>query len=244
MSDSMMGGAPDTAALSEAFGVLGNEIRLGILLALWGAYDPYASEAGVPFSTLRERVGMRDPGQFNYYLSKLEGTFVARTGEGYMLQPAGLGLIQTVIAGVGQDASLEPTDAGIDCHHCGAPMELGYDDGWLHHCCTECAGGFGDIAAQPEGVLFAEPFPPAALAGRSPEGVFATGGSACCGRSRRRQAGSVRPVRALSRRPSTSATTTGPVAHTARPAATRRRCGSGGSVRSASTAAGARPPPP
>lgn len=160
---------------AEAFALLGNETRLAILLALWEAHDPYTDTAAVPFSELRERVGIEDSGQFNYHLKKLEGVFVSRTDEGYALRSTGLRLVQTVIAGTGRDATLAPTDAGIDCHLCGASTEVSYDDGWLYHRCTECSGGFGDVVGNPSGVLFAEPFPPAALAGRTPQQVFAAG---------------------------------------------------------------------
>lgn len=37
---------------TEAFSLLANETRIAILLALWDAYDPYAVENSVPYSTL------------------------------------------------------------------------------------------------------------------------------------------------------------------------------------------------
>ena len=56
----------------EAFVTLGNETRIEILRALQDAGGPLA------FSELRDRVGVDDPGQFNYHLGKLAGHFVRK----------------------------------------------------------------------------------------------------------------------------------------------------------------------
>ena len=42
---------------TEAFGLLANETRLAIMLALWEAYDPHAEDNAVGFTELRGRVG-------------------------------------------------------------------------------------------------------------------------------------------------------------------------------------------
>lgn len=85
--EALAGGAG--AEATEAFSLLGNEARLAVLLALWDAAEPF-DEAGswdpaegnaVPFSELRDRVGMRDSGQLNYHLGELEGHFVEQTDE-------------------------------------------------------------------------------------------------------------------------------------------------------------------
>lgn len=74
---------------TEGFEMLGSNTRLAILLALWQAQDPSPppseqSDPDVSFSALRERVGIRDSGQFNYHLDKLVGTFVEQTDAGYL----------------------------------------------------------------------------------------------------------------------------------------------------------------
>lgn len=160
---------------TAAFELLSNGTRLGILLALWEAYDPHATTSAVPFSALRARVGMKDSGQFNYHLNKLEGPYVRKTDEGYLLQPLGLKLVGTVIAGTGRGGTLERTEIDYDCDLCGAPTAIAYDDGWLFHVCTECEGGLGGLAEYPRGALFGEPFPPAALENRTTEEIFAAG---------------------------------------------------------------------
>lgn len=159
---------------TQAFGLLANETRLAILLALWEAYEPHSGGSAVSFSALRERVGMRDSGQFNYHLGKLNGQFIESTEEGYQLHPVGLRLVQTVIAGTGGEASLPPTEIDLPCHLCGGPTAVTYEDGWLSHICLECDGGFEDVV-QSGGLLFTEPFASAALADRTPEEIFAAG---------------------------------------------------------------------
>lgn len=164
--------SPDATA---AFELLSNDTRLDILLALWEAYDPHASTAAVRFSELRERVGVQDSGQFNYHLNKLEGPYVRKTEEGYVLQPLGLKLVGTVIAGAGRGGTLYRTEIDYDCDLCGATTAIVYEDGWLFHVCTECDGGLGGLAEYPRGALFGEPFPPAALENRTTEEIFAAG---------------------------------------------------------------------
>ena len=94
---------------TEAFGLLANETRLAIMLALWEAYDPHAEDNAVGFTELRGRVGIRQGAQFNYHLDKLVGVFVDSTDGGYRLRPVGLNLVQTLIAGTGQGGNV-PTD--------------------------------------------------------------------------------------------------------------------------------------
>lgn len=168
------GGAAGAQA-AEAFEILGSETRLAILLALWDAYDPHAHTNAVTFSELRERVGIRDSGQFNYHLEKLTDRFIARTEEGYTLRSIGLQLVQTVIAGAGEDVSLDRTEIDVGCSRCGGATAVMYEDGWLYHVCTECDGGFGHWSDTPEGMLFGEPFPATALKNRTPEELFAAG---------------------------------------------------------------------
>jgi hypothetical protein len=160
----------------EAFGIVGNETRLAILLALWEAFDPYTEDNAVSFSELRARVGMSDPGQFNYHLGKLTGQFVTKTDCGYELHPSGLHLVQTVLAGTGmKKTTIEPTRIGATCLRCGAPTAMSYRDGWLYYCCTVCEGFVGAGPGQPEGILFSQALPPAALSNRTLEEVFAAG---------------------------------------------------------------------
>jgi DNA-binding transcriptional ArsR family regulator len=72
------------ADAAETFGLLSDETRVQILVALAAA-----SERALSFSDLRARVGVADSGQFNYHLDRLCGRLVARTGDGYALTETG-----------------------------------------------------------------------------------------------------------------------------------------------------------
>lgn len=71
-------------ALATAFDLLSAETRLRIVRALLAA-DPQP----VRFSELRNRVGTRDTGQFNYHLGRLRGDLVEKSDGGYVLTSAG-----------------------------------------------------------------------------------------------------------------------------------------------------------
>ncbi len=163
----------------DAFELLGDETRLAILLALWEAYDPRAEDNSVSFSTLYDRVNVRDSGTFTYHLDKLVGHFVEETGDGYRLRNSGRKIVRAVIAGAGlEERRLPPTEIPRSCHTCGAPVELSYEDERLYQICTECEGNIGPGSTEnaPVGTLVVyDDFNPAGLANRSPGEVFVAG---------------------------------------------------------------------
>ena len=170
--DAIAGAAAPHAA--ESFELLANDTRLAILLALWDAYEPFSRGGALSFSELRDIVGVRDSGQFNYHLGKLEGRFVESTEDGYRLRPAGEKVTRAVIGGAGVEAAdFDPASIDLPCVRCDAPTELRYLDGRLVHRCTECGGNFGETDALPEGTLFVWRLEPAGLPGRSPAEVYA-----------------------------------------------------------------------
>jgi hypothetical protein len=93
---------------TDALAVLGNEIRMAILRELADADD------ALSFTELRERVGIRDSGKFNYHLSKLCAYFVRETDLGYELGHAG----SRVISAAGHDDRMD-TDTDECCPVCG-----------------------------------------------------------------------------------------------------------------------------
>ena len=165
-------GAADIAP-EEVFEILGNEIRMGILQALWEAYDPLTERGALSFSELRDAVEVSDSGQFNYHLDRLRDRYVERTDEGYELRPVGLKLVQSVIAGAGQEGDFDPTPVDVSCQRCGSPTELTYDGGRVYHVCTACSGQF-EAEEYPEGTLWGKSFPPAGVAHRDAEELYAT----------------------------------------------------------------------
>lgn len=170
------GGASPKAV--DAFKLLSNETRLGILLALWEAYDPHAEDNSVSYSAIFDRINVRDSGQFTYHLNKLVGQYIEQTSGGYKLRNSGLKIVQTVISGAGlEEETLDPTEIVMSCHRCGAAVELSYDHEYLYHICTECEGntGLNYNEDRPVGTLMRWDFPPSGLAKRSPPEIFVTG---------------------------------------------------------------------
>jgi DNA-binding transcriptional ArsR family regulator len=155
----------------EAFELLGNEIRLAILLALWESIDagPPHSEPTVPFSELRRRVGMRHGRQFNYHLDKLVGRFVHRSDEGYTLTVSGKRILSTVMAGTVTDPpSFEDERIDAACLVCGSSTVVDYHDSVLTQRCPDC-DGLVQSADEPTGIIATEYRPPVGLVNRTPQ---------------------------------------------------------------------------
>jgi hypothetical protein len=140
----------DCVAPADAFALVGEEIRLSILEALWRLETP------ARFSDIREAVGVSDSAHFNYHLGKLTDTFVRKTDDGYELRTAGHRIVQAVLAG--SFTEHPERDLAIDdhCTICGGPLSARYADEMLTIECTECAHGHGEY-----------PFPPGGLHDRS-----------------------------------------------------------------------------
>jgi DNA-binding transcriptional ArsR family regulator len=135
--------------VTDAFKLLSDEIRLAILLALWEAYEPNTENNAVSFSTLYDRVSMRDSGTFTYHLDKLVGHFVEETDDGYRLRNSGLTIVRAIIAGTGlEDSRLAPTEIPRSCYHCSAPVELSYENERLYQICTECEANVGSSSSE------------------------------------------------------------------------------------------------
>ncbi|WP_255150648.1 ArsR/SmtB family transcription factor [Halorarius halobius] len=125
-------GDPDAPGLSadDAFALVGDDTRIRILRALADA------DGALSFSELREQVGMRDSGRFNYHLDKLRGEFVTDAEDGYRLTRPGLRLVGSILANaytpVEGDASETAT---AECALCGSDATLTYRDSLLR---VEC----------------------------------------------------------------------------------------------------------
>jgi len=122
---------------TDAFSVLGNEIRVGILRELADVMGE-SSDSRPSFSTLRERVGVDDPGKFNYHLDRLRGTFVEKTDDGYVLRYPGLMVVSAIRAGTYTGVvDTETVETGEDCPRCGGDLTATYGDGFLELACDE-----------------------------------------------------------------------------------------------------------
>lgn len=143
----------------DAFSLLGNETRIGIIRALWQANNDQVS-----FSTLRDHADVADSGQFNYHLGKLVGTFVQRKEEGYELTYAGHRIIGAILDGTyTKRAEIDPFDIGVSCLICGLSLEASYDNDKFVVCCPNCEETFVQFG-----------FPPGVLEGRPREELVET----------------------------------------------------------------------
>lgn len=165
----------ETLSPDEAFAVLGNETRVEILQALGESDDPMS------FTALRDAVGLRQGGQFNYHLDKLVGHFVAKTDDRYELRQPGHRVIEAVLSGaVTHDPELEPTDVDFECLLCGAPIRVSYRSERVELYCTECSGQYGRHVEERDssfdgsgGYLGGYQIPPAGMDDRSPSELLA-----------------------------------------------------------------------
>ena len=151
------GPGPPNNGYTDAFDLVSDGTRLGILreLATAQAEDPH--DPALRFSALRERLDNPDSGTFNYHLDRLRGRFVYRTETGYVLTPAGHRLAAAVAAGLYDDSG-ESIEAVLEdtCPICGEALTVAHNEGVL---AVECPNGHG----------LRNLFPAGALAGRSIE---------------------------------------------------------------------------
>lgn len=158
----------------DAFGALGNEIRVRILRELGAADGPLA------FSALYDRLDVDDSAQFNYHLEKLLGHFVRKTAEGYALGRPGRRVVEAILSGAVTDSpELDRTSVDDCCADCGEPLEIQWREGSVEIFCTECGsrweqswGRVGRPQEVPSGYLGRLPFPPAGLTDRSPSEIL------------------------------------------------------------------------
>ncbi|WP_267639762.1 winged helix-turn-helix domain-containing protein [Haloarchaeobius amylolyticus] len=137
----------------EAFALISHETRFRILEELNEADEPLA------FARLRERVGMRDTGQFNYHLGKLTDRFVRKVEDDdgsagrYKLTAAGKRVVGGVLSGgLTKTIDGETVPVGSGCLFCGEEMELAFETDRIRVQCPECGEMFTDIEV-PAGVM-------------------------------------------------------------------------------------------
>lgn len=160
----------DGSSIDDAFKLLGDDTRIDILKALWDAYDPM-DPAPVPFSEIRDQVGVDDPGRFNYHIGQLSTHFVRRTPEGYELREAGKRIMRVIISGTAVGGvTIEPTEIDVACIFCDGPTEIEYDDGLLSHRCLGCTARC--VVKYPPSLLSQEELPPAGLLERTTDEIY------------------------------------------------------------------------
>lgn len=136
---------------SETVSLIADETRAAILREL-GAHLNEHGELPT-FSTLRDRVGVADSGQFNYHLGQLQDTLVRSEGDGYTLTPFGMRVVGLLFAGVLSGGRGGPVDYPAACRECGGDQT------------TEHLGGVIEVSCE-RGHSESHFIPPAALTSR------------------------------------------------------------------------------
>jgi hypothetical protein len=167
------GDGGDAVSPDEAFALLGNDTRVGILRALWNEFESGKGDNALQYSELFARVDIEDSGNFSYHLEKLTGPFVRGTDEGYELKQTGINVVRAVVAGtVVDDPEFGPVPVDIDCPICEASVEVAYTDELLTAACTACEGALRWNGES--GFLFLGLVPPAGIEQRPIDEAFRT----------------------------------------------------------------------
>jgi hypothetical protein len=136
-----------------AFSLLADETRLDIVEHLRDVED-----GPVPYAELKDALGIRDSGRFNYHLRQLRGAFVRKTDGGYVLLSSADALYQAMVATRPMATDPDPV-FGIEppCDGCGSILDVTYEREELVFECPDC-----------ETPAFEYPFPPGGFAERTP----------------------------------------------------------------------------
>lgn len=151
----------DQLTPEEAFHLLGHELRVKILWALWTAPDQTAT-----FSELQDRLNVVDNGKLNYHRGKLTDHFIQKApdSDGYTLRQSGLNIIQAIHAGIfTAHAECDPMPVSGSCADCSGQLHFRYIDDTANVFCSECDRLWVENA-----------IPPATFAGRSDDELIAT----------------------------------------------------------------------
>lgn len=117
----------------EAFELLAHETRFRVLEVLNESAEPIA------FGELRERVGVSDPGGFNYHLRKLTGRFVRESDAGYELALPGRRVVGAVLSGgYTKVLDADPLPMNGTCAVCDGALETRFHEDGIEVVCQKC----------------------------------------------------------------------------------------------------------
>lgn len=90
-------------APAEAFQTLANETRVAVLITL--LTSERTGDGPTPFSELQQAAGSGSSAGFAYHLRQLNGHFIRREADGYVLTPAGRRAAEAIVSGTFTDPS-------------------------------------------------------------------------------------------------------------------------------------------
>jgi hypothetical protein len=130
----------DPEEVGPALKAVGDESRMQIIQSLVEQRREHPIDPGLSFSDLREAVGIRDSGRFNYHLDKLRDQFVEEDDGEYKLTYAGRQIAIALVSGDYQPGiSKEPIEHGTcPLEECTETLFARYEDGYVQ---LECADG-------------------------------------------------------------------------------------------------------
>ena len=146
---------------AEAFGLLGNKLRVSILLELGDAKEG-SQPRPLSFEELRRRCDVTDSGRFNYHLQELLDVFVTEKEAGYGLLYPGVILYQAIKADSFTDrTTVDPFPVDSSCPDCGGSLEATYRNSMLVVRCPDCGA-----------LHFKYHLPPGAVRSNDPDAVL------------------------------------------------------------------------
>ena len=129
----------------QLFKLLGNDIRMSVLQALWGTFEFEAyitqSREPVSFTDLRKRAEYDGSGNFGYHLEQLVDVLVERHDEGYLLSPLGYNLMRAIDTyATFEYETIGETILDDPCPFCGGDLVGSYRREILEVVCRDCGG--------------------------------------------------------------------------------------------------------
>ncbi len=128
----------DRADPTDAFSVLGNEVRMAVLRALMDAET--GGEETLAFSELFEATTADNTAGFSYHLRQLTDHFVRKTDRGYALTYAGREIARAIRAGTYTDSvDFDPITVDDRCPFCRSEaLEAHGEDNYVAVECSAC----------------------------------------------------------------------------------------------------------
>lgn len=141
-------------AVAAVAGAIDHPVRVGIVNELAGV----SSGRPASFTGLRDAVGLRDNGRFNYHLDQLLGHLVERDDAGYRLTTTGEEVARLLRTGHLADPERHrELPAGTPCHTCGESLVLACQPRRVTVRCPGCAWDRTWQLRVPRRVFDAEP---------------------------------------------------------------------------------------
>ncbi|MFC3958338.1 helix-turn-helix domain-containing protein [Halovivax cerinus] len=131
---------------TDAFALLGHEIRLDVLRAFFERYEPIdpdsrdevRADRTLSYAELMSATGVEDSGKFNYHLEKLRGAYVEKVDGGYVPTASAIGLYEAVLANRPTESIAVDVEIDERCPYCETDLGWRYEQEYLTVECPAC----------------------------------------------------------------------------------------------------------